>query len=324
MNRETLINDVASKTQASKRRVSTILNAFLAEVTESLAREERVEIRQFGSFEVKIRKARMARDLFSNSDMPLNERPMPHFIPFDNLKKTVSKQSVNSEISKKKIVGVIEVNEREESNERSKNIAAMLSRAEILANKDLYNQAIKQYKRILEITPGHIAAISQLGKMFFEIGSLDVALQYYDQALQNDPSHIDALVNRAVLLAELGQYEEAKENLLSALEYDPLSYPASYELGVLYITVGSYDLAIEVLIRALETGQSGPEVYLQLGKAYSHVERHDEAIENFETRLSLEPDCEQSYRHLGMIYDKIKKVDRALEMYRKSNEINLT
>ena len=90
MNREAIINEVASKTLVSKRKVNTILNLFLSEITGALTRNERVEIRQFGSFEVKLRKARVARDLFSNVGIVLGERPMPHFVPFNKLKTTVS------------------------------------------------------------------------------------------------------------------------------------------------------------------------------------------------------------------------------------------
>ena len=323
MNREILINEVASKTRVSKRSVSSILNEFLSEITEALSRDERVEIRQFGSFEVKVRRARMARDLHSNVEMPLRDRPMPQFIPFDTLKKTVSEQPASPEEPTEEVAVHVKVNLEELPRDKSIDISSMLSRAETLANKDRYEQAIQQYKRILELDSGHTTAIGCLGKMFFELGSQDTALQHYDRALRIDPSHLNTVVNRAVLLVEMGQYEEARVDLLRALEYEPFSYPVCYQLGVLYITIGSYEAAIRILSRALDTGQSKPEIYLQLGKAYCHIERHDEAIENFETLLRLEPNSEQAYRYLGLIYDKIKKIDRALEMYRKSNEISL-
>ena len=56
MNRENLINEVASGTGVSKRRVAAVLNEFLSEVTEALSRDERVTLRHFGLFNVKNRK----------------------------------------------------------------------------------------------------------------------------------------------------------------------------------------------------------------------------------------------------------------------------
>lgn len=323
MNRETLVNEAASRTQVPRRRVSAVLNEFLSEVTEALSRDERVMLRHFGSFNVKNRKARMARDLNTNVQMPLSGRDIPHFVPFETLKNTVARQSPGPGAhTPEELVDQVNRPTDETPRDRSNNIPTMLSRAEILADKGKYEQAIQQYRRILERNPRHAGAIGGLGRMFFCIGSQETALQHYNRALENDPGHTDTLVNRAVLSAETGQYEEAREDLLRVLEYEPLSYQACYQLGVLYITVGSYDDAIRMLTRALEADRTKTEVYLQLGKAYCHVERHAEAIEHFEALLRREPDNDQAYRYLGLIYDKNKQIDKALEMYRKSNEIS--
>ncbi len=326
MNREALAREAASKTQMSRRRVSAVLNEFLSEVTEALSRDERVMLRDFGSFTVKSRKARMARDLNSNVEMPLSGRDIPHFVPFGTLKDTVAQQSPGAveHILKEPADQVSRPVGETRVDETRKDISAMLSRAEILADKGKFEQAIQQYRRILEQNPGHTTAIGGLGKMFYCTGDRETALQQYNRALKNDPGHTDTLVARAVLFAETGKYEEAKADLLRALEYEPPSFEACYQLGVLYITVGSYDAAIRMLTRALETDRSRPEVHLELGKAYCHVERHAEAIGHFETLLRHEPDNGQAYRYLGLIYDKDRQIDKALEMYRKSNEISLS
>ncbi len=321
MNREALAREAASKAQMSRRRVSAVLNEFLSEVTEALSRDERVMLRDFGSFNVKSRKARMARDLNSNVDMPLGDRDVPHFTPFGTLKNTVAQQSPGPvERIPEEPAGQVS----RPADETRKDISAMLSRAEILADKGKFEQAIQQYRRILEQNPGHTTAIGGLGKMLYFIGDQETALQQYNRALKNDPGHVDTLVNRAVLFAETGQYDEAKTDLLRALEYEPPAFEACYHLGVLYITIGSYDAAIRMLTRALETDRTKPEVHLELGKAYCHVERHAEAIEHFETLLRHEPENGQAYRYLGLIYDKDRQIDKALEMYRKSNEISLS
>lgn len=320
MNRETLVGEVASRTQVSRRRVSAVLNEFLSEVTEALSRDERVMLRHFGSFNVKNRKARMARDLNINVEMPLSGRDIPHFVPFDTLKNTVAQQSPGPE---EHIPEEPADQASRPIDDARRDLSAMLSRAEILADKGKFEQAIQQYGRILEKNPGHTTALGSLGRMFYCTGNQETALQQYNRALQNDPSHVDTLVNRAVLFAETGQYDEARADLCRALEYDPPSFQACYQLGVLYITIGSYDAAIRMLTRALETDRTKTEVYLQLGKAYCHVERHAKAIEHFETVLRHEPDNGLAYRYLGMIYDKDRQVDKALEMYRKSNEISL-
>lgn len=324
MNRESLVKEVASRMQVSRRTVRTVLNGFLSEVAEAMHRDEKVNLHRFGAFNVKVRKARMARDLNTNVELRLNDRQIPHFMPFETLKDTVAEQSPDPDERPGPVADDPVIKQAEETpRDRSDDIQAMLTRAEILANKSKIEQAIQQYRRILERYPGHVTATGGLGRMFFRLGAQETALEHYNRALGNDPGHVDTLVDRAELFVEMGQYEDARTDLLRVQEYDPYSYRACYQLGVLYITIGTYDEAIRVLSRALDVDRTKDEVHLQLGKAYCHVEKHTEAIEHFEALLRHDPRNEQAYRYLGTIYDKIKQADKALEMYRKSNELGL-
>ncbi|MCY3712098.1 MAG: tetratricopeptide repeat protein [Gemmatimonadetes bacterium] len=323
MNRDSLVKEVASSLQVSRHKVRVVLNGLLSEVTEAMHRDEKVNLHRFGAFNVKVRKARTARDLNTNVELRLNDRHIPHFMPFDTLKDIVAQQSsVSGEQTGP--VAVDPVQQVEETpRERSDEISAMMNRAEVLANKGKIEQAIQQYSRILERQPRHATATGSLGRMFFRLGAQETALEHYNRALGNDPGHLDTLADRAELFVETGQYEDARTDLLRVLEHDPYSYRACYLLGVLYITIGTYDDAIRVLSRALDVDRTKAEVHLQLGKAYCHVEKHTEAIEHFEALLRHDPRNEQAYRYLGTIYDKIKQADKALEIYRKSNEIGL-
>ena len=324
MNRDSLVKEVASDLQISRHKVRVVLNGFLSEVTEAMHRDERVNLHRFGAFNVKVRKARTARDLNTNVELRLNDRHIPHFMPFDTLKDTVAQQSpVSKEQTGPVAVAPVRQQVEETPRERSDDVSAMMNRAEVLANKGKIEQAIQQYRRVLERQPGHATATGSLGRMFFRLGAQETALEHYNRALGNDPGHLDTLVDRAELFVEMGQYEDARADLLRVLENDPYSYPACFMLGVLYITIGTYDAAIRVLSRALDVDRTKAEVHLQLGKAYCHVEKHTEAIEHFEALLRHDPRNEQAYRYLGTIYDKSKQADKALEMYRKSNEIGL-
>ena len=324
MNRESLVIEVASRTQVSRRKTSAVLNAFLAEVNDAMSRDERVNLHRFGAFFVKVRRARTARDLNSNVTLRLNDRNIPHFVPFDALKDIVARQSPQvEEPARPEPVDPVKPPVEETPKIRPDDISAMMNRAEVLADKGKIDQAITQYRRILERRPGHTAATGSLGRMYFRLGAQETALNHFNRALGSDPDRIDTLIDRAVLYVELGHFDDARTDLLRALEYDPYSYRACYHLGALCITMGTYDEAIRMLSRALDLDRSHAEVFLQLGRAYCHVEKHEEAIEHFEALLRKEPRNEQAYRYLGMIYDKSKQIDKALEMYRKSNEISL-
>ena len=62
MNKNELISAVAEKTQLSKKDSEAAITAALEAITASLAREEKVQLVGFGSFEVKARAERMGRN----------------------------------------------------------------------------------------------------------------------------------------------------------------------------------------------------------------------------------------------------------------------
>lgn len=62
MNKNELVTALAAKTQFSKKDAEKALNAFVEAVNESLAKGEKVQLIGFGTFSVKDRPARSARN----------------------------------------------------------------------------------------------------------------------------------------------------------------------------------------------------------------------------------------------------------------------
>ena len=62
MNKNELIAAVAEKAELSKKDAEAAITAAIDAITESLAREEKVQLVGFGSFEIKARAERMGRN----------------------------------------------------------------------------------------------------------------------------------------------------------------------------------------------------------------------------------------------------------------------
>ena len=61
------------------RDVETIVNAILDEITQALARGDRVELRGFGAFSTKHRDARLGRNPRTGEHVPVDEKAVPFF-----------------------------------------------------------------------------------------------------------------------------------------------------------------------------------------------------------------------------------------------------
>jgi len=90
MTKSDIVNEVSSKTGLTKVETEAAFEGVINSIILSLQRGERVDIRGFGSFYVKERKAREARNPSTNEIIKLNLRYIPSFKVSKLLKESVN------------------------------------------------------------------------------------------------------------------------------------------------------------------------------------------------------------------------------------------
>jgi nucleoid DNA-binding protein len=73
MTKRDLVLRISNETNLSQQEVLDVVQKTLNYITEALAKEDTVELRNFGVFEVKVRKARIGR----NPNAPAHDVPIP-------------------------------------------------------------------------------------------------------------------------------------------------------------------------------------------------------------------------------------------------------
>jgi len=73
MTKRDLVLRISNETKLSQQEVLEVVQKTLNYITEALAKEDTVELRNFGVFEVKVRKARIGR----NPNAPAHDVPIP-------------------------------------------------------------------------------------------------------------------------------------------------------------------------------------------------------------------------------------------------------
>ena len=89
MTKRELVSEVAIKTGLTQNEVSNIVQALLDSIVEALSEGERLEIRNFGVFEIKVRDARVGRNPRTGEEVPIPEKRVPAFKPGKALKELV-------------------------------------------------------------------------------------------------------------------------------------------------------------------------------------------------------------------------------------------
>lgn len=89
MNKTDLINNIAEKNGLTKRDVETVINGFLAEVTDALSNGDKVQLIGFGTFETRKRSGRVGRNPQTGEDINIPESTVPAFKAGNKLKEAI-------------------------------------------------------------------------------------------------------------------------------------------------------------------------------------------------------------------------------------------
>lgn len=87
MTKADLVEKVAEVTGLTKKEISNVVDAFLGAISDAMGQGSNIEIRGFGSFKVKKRKGRAARNPRTGEAVNVPEKKVPVFKPSIELKK---------------------------------------------------------------------------------------------------------------------------------------------------------------------------------------------------------------------------------------------
>jgi nucleoid DNA-binding protein len=92
MTKADLVEKVAEKTGLTRTDVMVVVEGFLEQIKKTLEEGQNIEIRGFGTFKVKARKARKARNPRTGEEVPVPDRKVPVFKPSNEFKAVIVKQ----------------------------------------------------------------------------------------------------------------------------------------------------------------------------------------------------------------------------------------
>ncbi|ASA25038.1 HU family DNA-binding protein [Paenibacillus donghaensis] len=90
MNKTDLVNNISEKNGLAKKDVEAVLNGFLGEITEALAKGDKVQLIGFGTFETRKRSGRTGRNPQTGDAIEIAESTVPAFKAGNKLKEAVN------------------------------------------------------------------------------------------------------------------------------------------------------------------------------------------------------------------------------------------
>jgi len=89
MNKAELVEEVAGKVGLTKKEAGNVIDAITSTITDSLAREEKVTLVGFGTFQVRQRKARKGVNPQTKETIQIPAKRVPKFRPGKGLREKV-------------------------------------------------------------------------------------------------------------------------------------------------------------------------------------------------------------------------------------------
>ncbi len=89
MTKADLVNEVARETGVDKATIQGILDSAMSSIKKSIADEEAVFLRGFGTFNFKVRKEKLARNISKNTSILVPEHKVVSFKPSPDFTKSL-------------------------------------------------------------------------------------------------------------------------------------------------------------------------------------------------------------------------------------------
>jgi len=90
MTKADLVEEVVTVARVSKKHAEIIVNTVFSSIIEALHRDDKIELRGFGSFRVRKRRSRQGRNPKTGDHVEVPEKRIPYFKPGKELKDLIN------------------------------------------------------------------------------------------------------------------------------------------------------------------------------------------------------------------------------------------
>lgn len=195
-----------------------------------------------------------------------------------------------------------------------------LQQADDLAQGSMPGAAVRPYREMLELEPGHVEARLHLARLLDRLEEALEAVDVLSDGLRRSPDQTEFLVLRGSILGRLQRYREAELDLRRVLRLHPSHAPAQFELGLLLWRRGLVQEAAACFHRALEFQPDNGRTYYYLGDALNQQGDLTGARAALQHAIQLSPEA-KTYHLMGRVLDRMNRPEEAQEMYRRGREL---
>ncbi len=187
-------------------------------------------------------------------------------------------------------------------------------------DEEMLRKSIDQYQKITVLEPKDTDGWLMLGRLQKIAQNSAEAVKAYKKALELDPENDDAMTGLALVYADLGETKQAADLLRRAAEKNP--NPRSLTtLASAYEQMHEYPLAVETLRRALDQQPGNNEIKHALAQDLLLTDQMDAALKIYQELVAEDPRDVQSWLRISQAYRQKHDYAKAHEASEKAKEL---
>jgi tetratricopeptide (TPR) repeat protein len=184
-----------------------------------------------------------------------------------------------------------------------------------------YDRAIRDYTKVIELSPGNEFAFIWRGFSEAAKENYDRAVVDYDKAIELKPDNELVYRLRAGAYKSQNKYDEAIADYSKSIEIkqDADSY---YYRGKVFNVKGDSEQAVKDYTKAIELKSDYADAYYSRAEIYKNKNNYDQAVKDYTKAIELNPDYQFAYFGRGYSYLEKRLFDQAIKDYTRVIELN--
>jgi len=204
-----------------------------------------------------------------------------------------------------------------------------------LAMGDVYQEtgktedAFKEFRRALQISPNCDACYRHLGRAYVDVGNKSQAIISLQNAVTINPYYWSNQNELGIAYLQFGKFDKALATFLRVLEVEPTNPIIHENIGDVFFFKGRYNESIAEYEKAIALQSSSADVYSNLGEALLYLKRYPEALQALEKAAKMKPgdqtligNLADGYRWAGQQKKAVETYDRAITLATKDLDVN--
>lgn len=164
-----------------------------------------------------------------------------------------------------------------------------------------YEEAIRFYKKAIELKPDYDKALINLANRFQLQGDLKTALLMYQQLLHFHPKNSQGYLKMGVIYNALGDADRSRMLYQKAVDLDPSNAKAYFYLGYLCESAGELKDALNYYEKSVENDSSQDEVYYNMGNVYAQLGQEAEAMASYLKTIGINKNHQNAFVNLSIL-----------------------